>query len=485
MNEYIKILKEEVDNLLIEGVTDIVYHFTSVNGLTKILRDNEIKMSPTLGSQWDQKMNRGKFYMLSLTTSRSSDVGYAASKLKNNLIRLTLDGRKLNQNYKSISIDYWGKPKDPKDSLYVDGGERQTGRDFYKHVSRQDELEDRIVSDTEDGIRPANKYITIIEVLNVDDKYLGYLKNLADNLNIPFYVYDEQKYFDASLKSKAIDVTKKSADPEDGKTERGFDLYLAERFLSLVTYQNEEKRKEVLNNISKFGINSNEFNERLIKNQKEYKYSLSDFKIEDHSRTISSFIHNLRGSSVDKLQRYALKELIYDVKKSEANNIKDYVEEVFWRGLKNEKDIKKELYDNIIDVIRESLKSRLKIALQEEISYEIGDEEGENVFKNDLVINFIENVVEKLNKYYYNVIFNNPDFWNHPYEIKDWNVLEKIRLGEDETYGKLVDKFDFISNGHDNLLYFLKLILSSIPNDVTSYFDENWTEMQKQYYKQF
>ena len=92
------------------------------------------------------EINNNKLYALSLTSSRHSDVGYAQSLPKRQLVRITMDGDSLNNNYKSKRVDYWQRPKDPKDPMYNDTHSPK-GDALYKQISRQDELEDRLISD--------------------------------------------------------------------------------------------------------------------------------------------------------------------------------------------------------------------------------------------------------------------------------------------------------------------------------------------------
>ena len=157
-----KIIKQLLrENLLTEMVSDITYHFNYLNRTEQILKSNKINLAAAFGSYSDKIINKNKLFFLSTTSSRSSNVGYAASLPKRDLVRITLNGRLLNQNYKSTRVDYWNRPKDPKDPMYNTNGVLGTGKSFYRNISRQDELEDRFISD-KDEIKPANKYIISI-----------------------------------------------------------------------------------------------------------------------------------------------------------------------------------------------------------------------------------------------------------------------------------------------------------------------------------
>jgi len=83
-------------SLLTEGLTPILYHFTSIHNLINILKEDEFQASTNLGSSADFNVSGGKFFFFSTTRSRSA--GYNQGNVK-----IVLDGQKLNQNYKGQS----------------------------------------------------------------------------------------------------------------------------------------------------------------------------------------------------------------------------------------------------------------------------------------------------------------------------------------------------------------------------------------------
>jgi hypothetical protein len=157
-----------------------VYHYTYTNRILKILSDNKINLSSNLGSDEDQFGN--KLFFLSLSRTPGVNIGYG---VYNNL-RLVLDGNKLNQNFKSIPVDYWkGNWK----------GNKSNDNEY--------EYEDRILSDkpTIDNI---SKYIIRIEVVT-DGKSIelfNKISELAKQRNIPIFFYENKK--DLRLKQNNI-----------------------------------------------------------------------------------------------------------------------------------------------------------------------------------------------------------------------------------------------------------------------------------------
>ncbi len=97
---------------LFEDVSDIVYHFTKQERINKILETNTIFLSSVLGTDSDQKINNKYLYYLSLTSSKSTELGFAASLSDKELVRITFNGRLLNSRFKSKRVDYWGMPKE-------------------------------------------------------------------------------------------------------------------------------------------------------------------------------------------------------------------------------------------------------------------------------------------------------------------------------------------------------------------------------------
>jgi hypothetical protein len=135
-----KSLLESWRGHLKEGISDIVYHGTSLGNLSSIAKGDRIMTSGAIGTDVEEKFGKGKFYYLS--TARTPSVFKEAFPLvKEGKARITLDGRKLSNRYSGEAIDYW------KD----------------KYSGGKAELEDRILTD-EPWIDNISEYIKEIVV---------------------------------------------------------------------------------------------------------------------------------------------------------------------------------------------------------------------------------------------------------------------------------------------------------------------------------
>lgn len=154
----------KLKRLLLESM-QWLYHATDIDYLTKILKDDALKMTFIGGSQADSELNRGKLFYLS--TSRDKYGRYARSgenskKYVNKRAVLVLDGRRIenSKDYKLISVDYWKSKIDTHES----------------------EAEERIVSDI-NKLTPLGKYVTEIHVyLKLEPKTWDETEKYKDNM---------------------------------------------------------------------------------------------------------------------------------------------------------------------------------------------------------------------------------------------------------------------------------------------------------------
>jgi hypothetical protein len=163
--------------ILNEGASDILYHFTYMNNLFNILKNNELSLTAAIGSKSDYNINKNKFYYLSTTRSKSS--GY-----KKGDVKIVLDGRKIKQNNKITPVDYWQWSKNRND---------YDSESAYSSALTSLEQEDRIVSD-KPIIENAIKYIIEIHILiNTPNTKLMNIIDICKNNNVKLYLYDNQK----------------------------------------------------------------------------------------------------------------------------------------------------------------------------------------------------------------------------------------------------------------------------------------------------
>lgn len=188
---------------LIEKISDIVYHKTSIQSAANILKSNKFKLSSAIGTPSELQLNKGKAFYFS--TARTPNSAYINDPTSGDLY-FVLDGDKLNQNYKGKAVDYWGP----------------TFRSLNK-----DEMEDRIFTNKQ-FISPAINYIKEIhfllsyeyitrsilfgdelEIRNINENQLLALKvvySICKKNNIPLYAYNNINHYLTKNKNKAVNV---------------------------------------------------------------------------------------------------------------------------------------------------------------------------------------------------------------------------------------------------------------------------------------
>lgn len=90
--------------LLDEALSPEAYHLTNLSNILNILKTNHLNLSSGLGSRADQYGD--KFFYLSISRTKSLRIGYKAGQKVIGVI--IFDGNKLNHNFKSLPVDYWG-----------------------------------------------------------------------------------------------------------------------------------------------------------------------------------------------------------------------------------------------------------------------------------------------------------------------------------------------------------------------------------------
>lgn len=93
-----------INEILKEGLSPIVYHYTNIFAGEKIVTSGEFELSSTLGSVEEQYAPRGYPYFLS--TTRTKTGGYH-KRIGDSAVMFVLDGTWYNQRYPANSVDYW------------------------------------------------------------------------------------------------------------------------------------------------------------------------------------------------------------------------------------------------------------------------------------------------------------------------------------------------------------------------------------------
>jgi hypothetical protein len=291
-------IKIMLEQLLSEGASDIMYHFTSNAGAVNILQTDEFFLTPIVGSKRDAEINDGKFYYLSTTRSRSS--GFNLGRCL-----LVLDGRKLKQNHKFKPVNYFSSYNGNKNS----------------------EQEDRIISD-KPTVKNASKYILEIHVLlnNVDtsnngiDQVVLNLRDLCKEKNIKFYAYSDSASFRGKRDSvKDIDnLTPIDRSGFGRPPSINFPFFIA----TLLAFKNYDLYEKILDFIQDQHT-ALKFDLEIGENIKKY-FTPNSPEYENLVKITQNAVENIRTNS-SRENRFILTLLVEDMKKYGVRDIKDYV----------------------------------------------------------------------------------------------------------------------------------------------------------------
>ena len=165
------IINESQFNLLIERLTSVLFHFTSIEALYNILKDDRFVLATDVE---DMKFfHPHDHFFLSLTRQRDGRQGW--SNVQD--VRIYLDGDKLNQRFSGKSVDFF-KPKTRNDRPYIQDTTENEDRLFAKQGI----------------IKDAKSYITRIDICAPDVRtypMIYHILQMFDNV----YVYDNYKSF--------------------------------------------------------------------------------------------------------------------------------------------------------------------------------------------------------------------------------------------------------------------------------------------------
>ena len=142
-----KLIMEQWRKFLKEGISDVVYHYTSgIEKGAKILKDNRFLASGGFSKEVESELGKGKLYYFS--TARTPANAYTGTYPQGVIFKL--DGRELAQKYKGVPLDYWATSK--RSSKKAANVQNEPGAD------EAFEAEDRILLD-EPYIEDADRYI--------------------------------------------------------------------------------------------------------------------------------------------------------------------------------------------------------------------------------------------------------------------------------------------------------------------------------------
>jgi hypothetical protein len=398
----ILINQKQYKKILKESLSDIAYHFTNKMNLVNVLKNNEMMFSPALGGSADLDINRGKYNYLSTTRSKNS--GFVRGDVK-----IVLDGRKLNQKYKSIPVDYWAIGP------------------------RGSEQEDRLISD-ETTIPNFSKYIIAIHVwVSEDDKNAQRLMKLCREMNIPIFFYKDRKDWlneKNRIELSPIDVE----DDEYNFFNKNFDY----NFASFIAYNNpygHEKIVEYLKDdelIKKF--------EEVLKERTYNNYNYRAPYFDDGVISASYDIHNMR-SRPNKNSKFLLDLLIKDMRKHKAKNIKEYLIKKQYIGKKTFEDIKEELLRKVISKGLTQLDDEMEYRLNTWI--EINGTYYNYAYESPEIKKYLMDYISNVRKYIADAIKNEKDLV-YVYGLSFDDIRKNVKPNNIEDSFQITEKNDFL-----------------------------------------
>lgn len=163
--------------IITEGLSKVIYHYTSVNSAATILESGNFELTSSIGSAVEfQYAPKGYPYYISTTRSRRGGFHSNSGRYASSGVLFVLDGEWYSRHYKAKPIDYW-QDRDPKHS-----------------AQRASEAEDRIFSKSP---TMSIKGVTAVHVFVTDDADQAVIKAktrsimvLAKKQDIPVYFYD-------------------------------------------------------------------------------------------------------------------------------------------------------------------------------------------------------------------------------------------------------------------------------------------------------
>jgi len=388
--------------LLTEGASSLIYHFTYINKVINILNHNTLNLTSKIGSSPDDLDS--KYYYMSFTRSKSSKLGYGAKFNFEGAVRMTFDGRKLNQKYKVKPVDYWQYPKTPQSM----------------NQTSSDEMEDRLVSD-DNSIPNANKYIMSIDILmgesGIDESIITNCKSLGITLNL----FDNKETFSHGNPKYAVKPIIKKDGDEPPQTSKAYGI---EYIMAALTYKEPEIYDEIVKSLDVKTINSiNEYHKEL-----KYKLQSESYTIKEVAATLSSYITNNKQSA-DKLYRKVMGLLVKDFKKTGSKTILDYLESKIYKGKKRQSDFNLEMNDYANELIDGALKRFINT--NQFVTYSNdGNQQFDNLYDAPEVKTFITKEVNKIKSYVSDYLMNNKDAFKYYYLISRDEIKDKFNLND-------------------------------------------------------
>lgn len=395
------IISESSMKLLSEAMTDVVYHYTSMDSLINIVKTNSMLLQSSIATRADN-LNRKELYYLSTTRQRSSNFGYSY-KFRKGGARIEFDGEKLSNRYKSIPVDYWGETMG-KQSYYTqpkDYSAKQHHTDY--------ESEDRLLSKSPkiDNVYDYIKRIDIIYDPTDKRQNMMVYELLISRFNRKIYVYDNINDFD-----KQTDNTKNEEILNNDKNYEYLDIS-SQNMRKQYSGKYARELAHIIQIMFAGEIDNKNYNEEAAKLLR--KYGLDNYLNKEFFHTLS------RGY-------YGLQSLIYDTENELHNMSKRPTEEGH----------------RILKLFTDYFNSHNLKNYEDLIKYKTQF----SVFSDNIVSNYVdENKVIRFLTYkndrYSNILIPNPEktsFWQIVTD-KDWFVRTLYNFAEGKNGSKDDESF--------------------------------------------
>ena len=297
-----------------EGISPVLYHFTYPEYTRRMLAENRIHCSSTLGTSSDRQGFKGNFFYFSMQTSKNSRNGYGGAQRSyegdgsigsSRSVCWVLDGEKLQQRYGGKPADYW------------------SGLRNY-HKADGDEMEERVIID-KPYIISANKYVKEIHIGIAKGRgYDERMVELCAQYNIPVYYYTDAIAFENQWKEKAADLSslesyRSEEDGDDSEDEfKNRDLGII--FAALI-YKDEANREKLLTQYAD-RIFPPYVQERIDYYQRVY-YT-HHYNLDECGALVETALQNNRATTTPVF-RFAVNLLTLEMRKMKVPNIAEYL----------------------------------------------------------------------------------------------------------------------------------------------------------------
>lgn len=340
-----KIISEEIERFVLnEMLSSKCYHFTTLNGLLRILKTNTFLLKTDVVSDtehWEDKP-RHRFFM-STTRVRDGRFGYNHFIKKDDmLVRITLNGDLLNANYRGKPIN-WNMHSN-KIKGYIPNLKKaeSTKSDLiynspvWKIAQIQPfvENEDRVYSN-KPSIPNADRYIERIDILtyiskdfvDIDSQALDILQNIPSRFRNITHIYTTMKDFnrqddnaDKVDRSNVEDTIYPKVDvnlsQEDLKKIEYYEKEIYNFFANYDKLEELVRNKEydedfevIVNHLYREAADSEEYIKKLntdlynSKKSKQILKNVSDWFVKHHIRNFNE-LHKKRDELEDKFDDY-------------------------------------------------------------------------------------------------------------------------------------------------------------------------------------